>query len=151
MTVQKPNFTPFEKLKVCGNIIGTRYIFQIDDYIPLIVGKSIDNTPLVWAYAKLSNNDVICVVNKNSSNHRQISCENLDDLLLFKIKHPTEEKWIIFFKLIVSKWFIPEIVKLDLRPFGLNIYGDDDSLFIGNTCLKDNNIVGSEVFFKIGK
>lgn len=135
MTVEKPNFTPFEKLKVCGNIIGTRYIFQIDDYIPLIVGKSIDNTPLVWAYAKLPNSDVICVVDENRSNHQQISCENLDDLLLFKIKHPKEEKWIIFFKLIISKWFIPEIVKLDLRPFGLNIHGDNDSLFIGNTSL----------------
>lgn len=150
MIVEKPVFTPFEKLKICGNIIGTKYIFQINEYIPIIIGKSPDNTPLVWVYAKLPNDNEICVVDRNISKHAQIECENLDDLLLFKIKHPAEEKWVIFFKLIISKWYIPEIVKLDLRPFGLNIHGDNDSLFIGDTCLKNNNIIGSEVFFKIG-
>lgn len=150
MIVKKPVFTPFEKLNICGNIIGTKYIFQINDYIPIIIGKSPDNTPLVWVYARLPNGDEKCVVDENISKHEQIICENMDDLLLFKIKHPTEEKWVIFFKLIISKWYIPEIVKLDLRPFGLNIHGDNDSLFIGNACLKNNNIIGSEVFFKIG-
>lgn len=147
-STQIPPFEPFDKIKICGNIIGTKYIFDIRGYIPMIIGKSDEGRPLVWFYARLRDGKQICVVDRNVSQHRQVTCRDDGDLLVFNIQNPQSGDWVTFFKMIVSKQYIPEVVELDLRPFGIDIHGVDDELFIGKSSLKNNIIVGSEVFFK---
>lgn len=147
--IQYPTFVPFEKLKICSNIIGARYIFKIGDYIPMIIGKSDDNQPQIWFYTRLKNGEILCVVDKNEQKHIQIECIKEEGQMIFKIKKPDDTDYVTFFKIIISKWYTPEVVELDLRPFGLNIHGDNDGLYIGNSCLKDNVIIGSEIFFSM--
>lgn len=147
--VELPSFVPFEKIKICSNIIGAKYIFKIGNYIPMIIGKSDENKPLVWFYTRLKNGEILCVVDKNEQKHRQIECIKEENQMIFKIKKSDDTECVTFFKIKTSKWYTPKVVELDLRPFGLNIHADNDNLYIGNSCLKENVIIGSEVFFSI--
>lgn len=142
---------PFEKIKLCGNVVGVKkYIFDIQGYIPLIINQSENNRPLVWVYAKsVSQKKIICIVNANKSNHEQVQCRDEGDLLVFNIKNPKNGEWVTFFKMIISKQYIPEVDELDLRPLGINIHGKNDELYIGEACLKNNIIVGSDVFLSL--
>lgn len=145
-----PEINPFEKIKICGNVIGVKkYIFEIRGYVPFIINKSKEDRPLVWFYAKSERNKkIICIVEENKSKHEQVNCRDDGDLLVFNIQNPATQEWVTFFKMIISKQFIPEIEELDLRPLGVNIHGRNDELIIGKTSLKNNIIIGPEVFFE---
>lgn len=149
--VELPSFVPFDRIKICSNIVGTKYIFKIGDYIPMLIGRSSEDKPLVWFYAKLANGDKFPVVERNEVKHRQIRRSLNENIIEFEIENPISKEWVTFFKMIISDWYTPEIIELDLRPFGLNIYGDNNSLYIGNSCLKENIITGSEYFYKIDR
>lgn len=141
-----PSFIPFDKIMVCGNIISAKYLFRIGNYYPIIIGKSPENKPEVYFYVK-TQNEIKCIVQNNQTNHSQVECNNNDTSLRFKVKTIDGKKSVTFFELLISENCIPEITILDLRPLGLNIWGQNNSLFIGTTCYKDNIIECSEVFF----
>lgn len=141
-----PPFIPFDKIMVCGNIISAKYLFCIGNYYPIIIGKSSDNKPEVYCYAR-TKQGIERIVNKNESTHPQVECNNSETMLKFNIKNKDGKETVTFFELLISDKYIPEITKLDLRPLGLNIWGGNNGLIVGNSFYKDNIIECSETFY----
>lgn len=145
-----PPTNPFEKIKLCGNVIGVkRYIFASQGYVPMIINKSENGRPSVWFYAKSTlQQKIIPIVEDNRTKHNLVKCRDEGDRLIFNIQNPHNKQWVTFFKMIISKQYIPEVEELDLRPLGVNIHGANDELFIGNVCLSRNVVIGSDIFFE---
>lgn len=141
------DYVPFAELIICGNYLINGYIpFQVSDKIPLLVGK--DTVALVWLSAPASKDGKIWrdIVTKNKSLIETItvvlSPEN--DLITISAGVTTllQAK-----KLADNK---AEIISLNLRPLGLNVYGDSSGLYIGTNLLSNNTFHNVHTMIAIG-
>jgi hypothetical protein len=128
-------YIPFEELTICSNqLINGKVPFQFKDNIPFLVGKGL--LPQVWLFAPVtpdgktwkeivdsnkSMSDKIAIVLSAETNSVTITVASQT---LIHVTKQSEQK--------------AEITSLDLRPLGLNIYGDTNGLHIGTNLLSHN-------------
>lgn len=142
-----PNFEPYDRIKVCGNIIGVRYLIDIRGFYPIIIGKA--DKPEIWLYTKI-NNVVVPVVEKNIAKTPQIKVYMDHVSINLKVFDIGNNKWIDIINLIYNGIDMPTINILDLRPLGFEIYGDDECLNLGKCKMKGNTVIDSFAFIGVG-
>ena len=131
-----------EKLDICSNIlIGGGDLIKIENFVPLIIGAGA--TPKIWITIKIANN-LIELIKENLTENNQIKIEISQSLR--KVKIFAENKIIISAKMINDNECLVD--ELDLRPIGLNIFGNTNELNIAGTNLSNNSISGAK--FLIG-
>ena len=119
------------ELEICSNkLIDSQSLIGINDFSPFLIGKGI--MPKVWLYFKDPSNSWQLLIRNNQSLHPLIKIESQD----------VSTKIIINNEIILdAKMTGPNscfVSKIDLRPVGLNIYGNNEGLSVGETKLKGN-------------
>lgn len=141
-----PNeYLPFDELEICSNrFIKGIVPIEVHKHAIILVGRG--EQPLIWISGLVSKEgkEYQQVVEKNNSLSKAvdvgISAENnsttvkVGDIIIVQAKKTSEEKAVVS--------------KMDLRPLGLNIYGDagelcvGESKFIGNIFSNVHTMVG---------
>ena len=141
------DYVAFAELIVCSNrLVKVLAPFSIGGKVPLLVGKGPE--PVIWLNMRSTKvaSGWLPLVRANRSLHpdvkvdktknRRVSVLAKDSLIIDVLLH-TEDS--------------AEIEQLDLRPLGLNIYGDSNSLYIGTNQLSHNTFQNVRVMMGIGK
>ncbi|EHO14689.1 hypothetical protein [Myroides odoratimimus] len=138
--------TNFEKLKllnICSNkIYGGGNLIKIDDYIPLIIGNGF--VPKIWLYLK-TETGVINIVEENHSNNNNVKIlikENIKEVKI-EIKGLT---------ILIAKLYEDDkclITFLDLKPIGINIFGNDNELSVADSIYSNNTFSDIDFLFNI--
>lgn len=121
------------ELHVCSNVaINGGHIIAIGEFPPLIIGKGV--IPMVWLYMKINNKVWQPLVTNNISLNSQVLVLEDDENRTTIIKTPgatlLEATMVNTNKCVVRT--------LDLRPVGLDIFGDSEKLMIGTNRFSNN-------------
>ena len=139
-------YQPLEKLTICSNTLqGGSNLVAVGELLPILIGKV--DTPQIWLSAldNAEKNQFIPIVEANISKHHVVKVyeENgvynvsvAGDIILSVIKKSESEA---------------EVIKLDLRPIGLNIHGDETTLYVGNGSFKDSGMSGGGTLIGFGQ
>jgi hypothetical protein len=134
-------YQPFERLTICSNtLIGAGAIVRIGEFEPLLVGKGL-KLPAIWLRARANNKNWISVVERSISLSPQIVIINDVDSNTTIVK--TKDVIVLKAQQIDSACIINE---LDLRPLGLNIFGNEQHLKVGAGEFTGNTMQGIGAF-----
>lgn len=142
----------YKELVVCSNmLIDTKHIISTSSgWYPLVIRKGIK--PRVWLSVKTTPKEY-----DESKNNEEI----IELIADSQIKHSAVEfsNTKYGFQISINNQIIVEagnhtpdsleIIKLDFRPLGMNIYGDHTSLSLGNNSMSRNTSVGGNSMFGI--
>lgn len=136
------NLDKLKSLEICSNkLIGGGDLVNIQNFVPIIIGNGI--VPKIWLTVKNENN-IIELVKENVSYNNQIIINSNDNFREVKIY--ANNLLLITAKLINDYECV--VNHLDLRPIGLNIFGNDKELNVANTKFSGNSFSGAK--FLIG-
>ncbi|MCK0114662.1 hypothetical protein [Gelidibacter sp. F63206] len=137
------NYKRLQILDVCSNkIIGGGSVMGIDNFAPLLIGDG--NLPKVWLYAKVSKNSWTPLIVENESLHTDlhITINEQEREVIIKIKD------VIILNVVKIEDGHCEIRHLELRPIGLNLYGNQQALRVANSTFAGNIYNG--ISFMVG-
>lgn len=142
----KPNgYQPYKTLTICSNTIkGGGNLVSIGEVLPLLIGKG--DKPQIWllALANSEKNEFITVVERSISKHpivkvyeenKQLNVMLSGDIIL-SVRQDNEDK--------------ATVTKLDLRPLGINIHGNEKSLNVGGGTFSNNSMSGGGTLIGLG-
>ena len=141
------NYKPFPKMILCGNtLIDVKIPFEVEGGVPLLIGSN--DEPQIWLNARPPKRDMqwYPIVRKNRSLHESAKIKGLGTEI---ISVEIQEKTVI--RLEQKQPDTIEVVDLDLRPLGLNIYGDKSKLMVGSSQLISNTFNNVYVMIGIGE
>lgn len=124
----------YTEIKVGSNSFkNTKFLFKIDGVIPLLFEKG--KYPLVWLNAtNLKEKTEIQVIKNSESLIPAVNIYKTSKDILINYNSKT----ILETSNNLNKKNILNIIKLDLRPFGLNLFLDNDNLCIGGITFTNN-------------
>ncbi|MEO6972919.1 MAG: hypothetical protein ABI135_05815 [Rhodoferax sp.] len=137
-TALPEKFKPYQRLTVCSNLlIGGVNLVVLGEVLPLLVGSG--EGPMIWLQAPTdkTGKNYVPLVQASVATHPKVKVEkNAKGLTVFvghvSVLHVTQEN--------------PEnavVDLLDLRPVGVNIYGNSASLIAGGSTFSANTFKGS--------
>ena len=138
-------FQPYQNLKICSNtLIGGGYLASIGEILPLVIGKG--KSPLIWLQAlnEIENKKFILIVEESVSKYPNVILTESLGVLSISV----QGKQILSIKTINED--SAEVEFLDLRPIGLNLYGNKDTLNIGNSEFSGNSMSGGGILIGLG-
>jgi len=140
-------YLPFEELVICNNhLINVKVPIEFKKNIPLLIGRG--DVPLVWLSAPITQEakEWKEIVIKNKPMDKKItvvvSKENkstiimVDNHIIVHVIKYSEKK--------------AEVISLDLRPFGFNIHGNTNMLFLGTNKFVNNSFKNLWAMIGIG-
>ncbi len=139
-------FSPYKQLEIATNkLIDSVALVSVNGFIPVLIGKG--ESPEIWVTipADQQGKEWRPIVSKNKSLLDVITViakENMigvafADEIVFEVKEITQES--------------VEITKCNLRPFGINVFLEDDCLKIMTNRYSGNTITGAKIFIDVGK
>ncbi|WP_342349338.1 hypothetical protein [uncultured Nitrospira sp.] len=139
-------FTPYTQLEIATNkLVDGVALVSVNGFIPVLIGRG--DAPEIWVTIPadqqgkewrpiVSNNtsllDVITVIAKG----KVIEVALADEIVL-EVKEITSES--------------AEITKCNLRPFGINVFLEDDCLKVMTNRYSGNTITEAKIFIDVGK
>lgn len=140
-------YISLESLTICSNkMIGGGFPFAVGGQLPLIIGSG--KEPMVWMQAVTDSHakTLLLIVDENISTVKEINVTKpesgvIEIYLEGKIK-------LLRVKKMGNK--SATISDLDLRPLGLNIFGNEKGLNVGGSSFSKNTFQGSGVFVGLG-
>jgi hypothetical protein len=126
-------YMPFKEIRLGSNILeNVTVILTIKGNVPLLVGNG--DTPRVWLYipANKEGTEWYPLIKDNFSSNPDVKVNVAPKMISIRTPDGT------VFAGLVAKEDKFVITKLDLRPFGLKVYADENSLSVmGNTLMKN--------------
>ncbi|HEC68514.1 MAG TPA: hypothetical protein ENI35_06905 [Candidatus Desulfofervidus auxilii] len=138
-------YKPFDHLILCSNIlINVQIPFEVDGNVPLLIGRN--ELPQIWlnAPSQKPRLEWIPIVRQNRSLHNEVKIIKDENELIVKINT------IEVLRVLKNSANSANVVQLDLRPIGLNIYGDESHLVVGTNQLVSNTFQNAYVMIGIG-
>lgn len=139
------NFKPYKELEIAKNkLIDGTALIAVNDFIPLLIGIGV--TPEVWINIPADPSGKVWqpLVRKNRSLHKAVKViENENSVII-----DTPDGVVIEVKEVKNG--SAEITKLDLRPFGINVFLDNGKLSVMNSVLSGNTVIGAKILIGIG-
>lgn len=140
------DYKPFKTLIVCSNkLINGRVPFEVNGFVPFLVGVG-ENVPLIWVQVPSNKNldSWQYLVRANRSLH-----SNTQIIYIKKgIKVQIGNRPIIH--VVSESNESAEILDLDLRPMGLQIFGTKDMMTVGNQIMKNNVFENVDAMMGVG-
>lgn len=139
------SYTPLKTLKICSNTLsGGGKLVAIGDNTPLLIGDG--ETPKVWlkAIADAQSNTFISIVEDSVSKHPNVKILNKDGLLTVKVAN------VIVLEVTKTGEGEATADKLDLRPIGLNIFGDSNTLNVSGNSFSRSSMSGGGTLIGFG-
>jgi hypothetical protein len=142
------NYFPYSELNLCSNkLMNVKIPFLIGETPLLLIGKS--TIPLLWLSAKVSpksqqwkyiveeNRSLNAAVYVDAQIEDQAVQVRVGNVVIVKIKAQSESKAVIDL--------------LDLRPIGLNVFGDSSGLSLSTNRFTGSSMMNSKVAFVLGE
>lgn len=127
------NYKKLQILDVCSNkIIGGGNVMGIDNFAPLLIGDGI--LPQVWLYTKVDKSSWTPLIIENNSLHTGLTISKNEPLKDITIKTGS----VVILNVVKIGDGHCDIKHLDLRPIGLNIYGNQQVLKAANSSFSGN-------------
>lgn len=144
-TTLPSTYKPYQKLTVCSNVlIGGGHLVVLGEVLPLLVGSG--EGPTIWLQAPtdISGKSYVPLVTASVASHPAVAVVSSRDGLTVSIagvpaihaKQTSQDSAVIDL--------------LDLRPVGLNIYGNASSLTAGGTTFSQNTFSGGGTMLAFG-
>lgn len=141
-----PNtYKPYQRLTVCSNmLIGGGYLVALGDVLPLLVGSG--EGPTIWLQAPIdkSGKNYVPLVTASVASHPAVGVVGNRDGLTVSIGGVP----VIHVDQVDQNSAV--INHLDLRPVGLNIFGDASSLTAGGSTFSQNTFSGGGTLLALG-
>lgn len=126
-------YVPFDEINLCSNsLIDVKLIFTAGDVVPLIIGKG--DVPLIWLKA-FDGRRWISVLERNKPMHKLSSSMIINNTIIVNAGSTN----VIKANIIDG---VCNVSALDLRPLGLNVYGDKKNLIVGMGEFANNKFKG---------
>lgn len=138
-------YEPYQTLRIGTNTLtNVKALASIGNDIPLLVGKGA--TPRVWLSIPMDQygKSWYPLIKDNFATHPDVIIEAKPKLLIVRIPNNT------VLTAIRSSDDTLTIQKLDLRPFGINIYADEGSLHVMGNTLTRNEFRDIQVVIGVG-
>lgn len=139
------NYTPYEEVDVCSNrLIGGVQLVAISEHLPLIVGKG--SKPQIWLQGITNPEKVVFtpLVENSIPKHPAIEVKEVADDIIVSAFGTTMLK----VKVVSPSHVV--IGQLDLRPIGINVFGDSNTLTVAGNEFSDNTMEGNPSTTLIG-
>jgi len=140
-------YRPFRVLNLCSNILRDVPIpIQVNGYPAFLAGRG--KHPLLWLAAPVRINDQerTFIVRENVSINAAVQ------VVVNRRKAETAivigSVRVLVVRVVGDSGVIEQI---DLRPVGLDVWGDKSALHIGGGTFSDNTVSGATVAFVLGK
>jgi hypothetical protein len=142
------NYIPYDELNLCGNsLINVKIPFLIGESPLLLIGKN--TTPLIWLSAQTSpgSHEWKYIVEENRSLNPAVyvDIQDINRTVYVKVSN------IVIVKVAAQSATKAMIEVLDMRPIGLNVYGDSSGLSLATNKFTGNSMMNSQVAFALGK
>jgi hypothetical protein len=121
-------YVPYERVTLCGNeVIGPSLILTLGNSVPILIGKGA--SPLVWLQALTAPNseDFRLVVEASIPKHPAMTVLSTKSDAIEIRTGP-----VLVLRVAYSNADHAVIDMIDLRPLGINLYGDTGKLHVGN-------------------
>lgn len=140
-------YQPYKTLDVCSNrFVDVEVVFSVNGQPAFLIGKGA--TPRIWLAAPLTASrerwDYIVVGNDAITSLIQVKTVGRSHTTTIRLKETT---------LLTARETGPDVVKittLDLRPVGLNIWGDSSVLYIAGNSFVNNHFERVRTAFALG-
>lgn len=139
-------YKPYKSINLCSNkIIGGGHIFAMGKNLPLLIGEG--NAPRIWlqAVSAPGSREFITVVSDSKSTHPAVSIKRDGK----KISVTIQGRTVI--SVMPTGLHGATVLELDLRPIGLNVFGNASSLNLGGMQLSHNTFSDVGVAFGLGE
>lgn len=139
------SFQPYQKLTVCSNsLIGGGHIVEISGTLPVIIGKG--EKPQVWLQAinNPETKEFVLIVENSISKFPSVQINEVNGSLVISV----QGKKVLSVRETSGDEAIVDA--LDLRPIGLNLYGDSKSMNVGGGTFSGNAMSGGGVLLGLG-
>jgi hypothetical protein len=141
------SYAPFNKLEICNNtLVNVKVPFLIGRTPLLLFGQG--KCPHIWLSAPVKpiSDEWRYVVENNRSLNPAIFVEvdDQDNLVVVRINNLT------IIKVIAEAEDSAICEMLDLRPIGINVYGDKNSLTVGTQKFTRNSVRNARIAFASG-
>ncbi|MEL0616610.1 hypothetical protein V6243_07165 [Cobetia marina] len=140
------SYLPYEELVICSNVLlGGGHVVSIGDVLPVIIGSG--EKPQVWLQVVLNNkkNEFVSIVENSVSKHPDIEVLEMNGVMTVSIKG----KSIISVRAVSESKAIVD--SMDLRPIGLNMYGDSSSMNVGGNTFAGNRMFGGGILLGLAQ
>lgn len=140
-------YLPFEEIEICSNrFINGKILIEVHNHAIILIGKG--PQPVIWLSGLISKEgkQLQEIVNKNCSLNKSVdviiseknnsTIVKVGDLILLEAAKASESKAIV--------------PKMDLRPIGLNIFGDTKELHVGTNRLINSTFMNTHTMVGIG-
>lgn len=140
-----PNYQAYTRLLLCSNsLIGGGHLLQIGQSLPLLIGRG--TMPQVWLEAPTdpSGKDFAPLVTASVAVHPAASVFTEDGALVVY----AGGQLVVRVRQVDDQQAVVE--KLDLRPIGFNIFGDEKSLNASGMQMSGNTVSGGGTLLGFG-
>lgn len=139
------SYQPYENLTVCSNtLIGGGHIVAVGDALPLIIGKG--EKPQIWlqAISDPDKQEFVSIVENSVSKHPVVEVKEVSGSVVVSI----QGKVVLSVKPLSENNAVVE--SMDLRPIGLNMFGDSSSMNVSGGTFSGNSMSGGGVLIGLG-
>jgi hypothetical protein len=142
------DYFPYPELDLCDNkLVNVQIPFLIEQTPLLLIGKN--SVPQVWLSARSSpkSHQWKYIVKANRSLNPAVYIEVNDESKTVYVRISNT----IIIKAVAQSEAKAVIDVLDLRPVGLNVYGNNSGLSVATNTYAGNSMTNSHVAFALGK
>jgi len=140
------DYQPYTSLTICSNtLLGGGHIVAVGETLPIVIGKGVK--PQIWLQAMSAPNskEFVSIIESSVSKHPAVEVLEEEGAIVVTIQGS---------KVLVVKAVSDQaatVLQLDLRPIGLNLFGDQSSLTAGGSTLSNNTMSGGAVLIGFGE
>lgn len=137
-------YKPFKEIEIGTNkLIDGEVLFSLNDNVPLLIGMGC--IPHVWLSipADAKGESWQLLVRDNKALHPKVIVKIEDDSVTVNTPDGT------VLKVVAESQNLARIAYIDLRPFGIDIHGNDTSLTVMNNNLTGNVFSGAKIMIGI--
>jgi hypothetical protein len=143
-----PDFLPFARLDVCSNVMnGGKAPFLIGDKVPLLVGKNSHAKFWLSAPKDRAATEWVDLIVAGTTVHPDVKVLFSEDQRTISVQFRRQP----VLELRVVSADSADLSFIDLRPIGLNIFGDNDGLHLGTNRLSSNSFKNVAYMAKLGQ
>ncbi len=136
-------FDRYNEIEICSNTMKKMNIFKYDNISPLLIGKG--QRPLIWLTVRKPETFTwIYIVLKNTSYSNEIFVDISKEFITL-IKDSNGK---VLFEAQKISDFKVKINSIDLRPFGFNVFGENEELTVGQYKFTKSTLDSSEINFQ---
>jgi hypothetical protein len=139
------SYVPYKTLVICSNsMLGGGHIVSVGDVLPLVIGKG--EKPQIWLQA-ISNPETknfVPIIEASISKHPSVEILEKNGNIEVTVQH---NKILVVRAESADKAVVSQ---LDLRPIGLNLVGNANSLTVDGSSFSGNSMAGGGVLIGFG-